>query len=91
MISIPLYIFLILYALYLLIFALFFTINFFHLFHTGGATKFSFIFSLVMMVISILILICTWYYVGDVDWGIKLNIGSGANSTQNINIFDTQF
>ncbi len=81
MISIPLYIFLAIYALFLLVFIFFFFANFFHLFHTGGTTHLSFIVSVMLMALAALVIFATWYLVRNVDWQQTLDIGG---STTNI-------
>lgn len=68
MLIIPLYILLILYAIFLIIFFTFFTINFFHIILTGTTTLGSFIITFIIIALSTLTLYGTWYYLQNIDW-----------------------
>ncbi|MBI2436460.1 MAG: hypothetical protein HYV41_01810 [Candidatus Magasanikbacteria bacterium] len=68
MISIPLYIFLFLYLIFLCIFLVFSAVNFYHVISTASFTTVSFTMSVVVFILTILTLFITWHYIADIDW-----------------------
>lgn len=77
MITIPLYSFLIIFFIYLVIFGLFFLINFGHLFQTAALTFTSFFVAILLIAASLVVLWGTWYFLSDVNW------------QQSVTVFDT--
>jgi len=86
MISIPLYIFLLIYAAFLLVFIFFFFANFFHLFHMGGTTVTSFLVTIILVALTVAVLLLTTYSLRTVSWSDTLNLGGDA-----YNIFNPIF
>lgn len=85
MLIIPLYTLLIIYAVFLLVFFTFFTINVWHIFFTGTNTFNSFLVTLIVVALSAATLFGTWYFLQGVDWQqplINLNLGSVTNIFQ---------
>lgn len=78
MITIPLYTFLGLYALFLLGIAVFFFINVAHLAHTGTLTLVSFIATLAFLIFSTLILWETYTLLQAVNWQTPIVVWNGA-------------
>ncbi len=79
MLTIPLYILLIIYAIFLIVFFTFFVINLFHIIFTGTNTFTSFIATVLVISLSVLTLYTTWYYLQNTDW------------TQSVTIFDASW
>ncbi len=77
MFTIPLYILLIAYAVFLGIFFIFFIINLLHIVLTGTTTFTSFIATLLVVGLTIFTLFATWYYLQNTDW------------TQTVTLFNT--
>jgi len=78
MLAIPLYVFLIIYFLFLLMFGLFFLINIGHLFQTAALTASSIFVAILLLGVSFLILWTTVYLLGDVDWQQSVTIFNPA-------------
>lgn len=81
MISIPLYIFLLIYFAFLFIFVFFSITNLLHMFQTGGLTLLSFIVTFVVAIVTIYTLFLTWYFLQGTNWQqtLDLNIFSSSN------------
>lgn len=77
MVTIPLYIFLIIFFLFLIVFGLFFLINIGHLFQTAALTFASVLVAILLISASLLVLWGAWYMLSDVNW------------QQSVTIFDT--
>lgn len=74
MLSIPLFIFLLLYLVFLAILAIFFLINFSHLVHTGGATIMGALFTLLILTLAVSALFATAYFTQGTDWRYALTL-----------------
>jgi uncharacterized membrane protein YhhN len=70
--NIPLYIFLVIYAFFLIAFILFFIINIGHLYNTGTFTPLSMSITLIVIVLSAAVLFTTWTQAQLVDWSQPL-------------------
>ncbi len=68
MLSLPLYILLIAYAIFLIIFFIFFITNLLHIIFTGTTTFSSFIATFIVMTLTALTIYGTWYYLQNTDW-----------------------
>ncbi|MBT3418904.1 MAG: hypothetical protein HOC34_01720 [Candidatus Magasanikbacteria bacterium] len=77
MITIPFYIFLLLYLLFVGAFAIFLFINLFHIFDSASLTLASFIFTFFIFALTILVLFFTWELV------------SAISLTEPVTIFDS--
>jgi hypothetical protein len=88
MLVIPLYILLILYALFLLVFITFFFINLIHIVSTGTTTVGSFFVTLLVISFSAVTMLATWKYLPSADWKeplISFDISSLTNIFQSGN------
>ncbi|MFA5061588.1 MAG: hypothetical protein WC526_00345 [Patescibacteria group bacterium] len=68
MISIPLYIFLIIYFIFLFIFAIFFITNLLHIVLTGTTTFSGLIVTLIIICLSLFVVFETWNILQNIDW-----------------------
>lgn len=75
MFSIPLYIFLVPYALVVFVFALFSLINLFHLVKFGEGIFADFIATAFYLGVSVLIFYVSWQYLGKFNWQETIDIG----------------
>lgn len=82
MISVPLSIFLIPYALVLFVFALFSLINLFHLVKFGEGIFADFIATAVYLGFSVLILYMSWQYLSGFNWKETIDIGLPTAGSQ---------
>lgn len=71
MITIPLYIFLVLFAVVTIICFIFFGIIVYHLAHGGSLTFTSFAFTSFILCVAILVLWGVWFLLGDISWGTE--------------------
>ena len=83
MISFPISLLLIPYAIFLIVFLVFAIVNVYHLIHYGQTTKVSFGVTFVFFAMTALILFLTWKGLQGVDWTYPIDIafptfGSGA-------------
>lgn len=74
MLSLPLSIFLVIYALLLASLGFFAVINIFHLIQTGSLTMTSFVVTLAVMVLTAFTLYGVWYLLQGTDWAQPLTI-----------------
>ena len=74
MITIPLYIFLFVYLLYLCIFFVFAIINFYHIIITGSFTFTSFLVSFFVFTLAILTFYFTYDFLLQINWQTKIII-----------------
>ncbi|MDD2758463.1 MAG: hypothetical protein PHD72_03790 [Patescibacteria group bacterium] len=79
MLTLPLYVFLIIYFVFLFFFGLFFLINIAHLYQTAALTVASFIVTLIMLAAIAIIIWATWYLLQNTDW------------TQTVTLFDSSW
>lgn len=80
MFSIPLYIFLIPYALVLFVFALFSLINLFHIVKFGEGIFADFIATAAYLGVAALILFVSWQYLSGFNWKETIDIGFQTGS-----------
>ena len=78
MITIPLFGFIIIYAVALAILGIFFTINFFHIILTGTTTISSFFITLFALASVALIIYGTWYFLQGIDLSQQITIWNKA-------------
>lgn len=78
MLSIPLYAFLLIYFLFLVIFCLFFLINIGHLFQTAALTGASLFVAILMIAASSIVIWATWYLLQNADWQQGVTIFDSA-------------
>lgn len=76
MVSIPLYIFLFIYLLFLAVFAIFMFINLYHLVASGSLTLTSFFVTFFLLAFAFLVLYSTWQLIQSVDWRTPVAIFS---------------
>lgn len=69
MITIPLYVFLLIYFVFLLIFFLFTGINIYHIFASASFTSVSFVMSMVVIFLTLATFYLTAMLLGGVQWG----------------------
>ncbi len=74
MITISLYSLLFAYFAFLILFAVFAAVNLSHLFHTGALTFTSFVITIIMGVVVLLIFYATWYLLQDINWQAPLTV-----------------
>lgn len=74
MITVPLYVLLFLYFIFLAVFTVFSCINLWHVYSTGNLTFTSFLITLVVGIFTVLILYATWYLLQDVVWTERFTI-----------------
>jgi len=74
MLSIPLYGILIFYALILLMLAIFFLVNFFHIILTGTTTFTSLLMTLFVIIFATAVLLGAWYLLKNLEWGNFITI-----------------
>ncbi|MFA5128242.1 MAG: hypothetical protein WC457_04590 [Patescibacteria group bacterium] len=74
MLTIPLYSFLIIYAILFLFFVFFFLVNVGHIVATGSITFGSFIMTMFILLASLAVLWFTWYILQNMDWTQGLTI-----------------
>ena len=74
MFTLPLYVILFLYLIYLAIFAIFSVINFYHIVTSGSFTIPSFAASFVVFTLTFLTLYFTWTLLAGVDWQQPITI-----------------
>lgn len=68
MISIPLYVALIGYFIFLFVFLVFFITNLMHIILTGATTSTSFVITLAVFTITVFTIFGTWYFLQNADW-----------------------
>lgn len=73
-ITIPLFIFLILYGLFLVVFAIFSLINITHIINTGSSSWASLLITFLIIALTILIFFGTWYFLRHTDWSYTVTI-----------------
>jgi len=74
MLTIPLYIFLFIYLLFLCVFVIFSIINFYHIVITAAFTLSSFIVTFFIFTLTILTLYFTWQLLLNVNWQIPVTL-----------------
>jgi len=72
--ALPLYVFLFLFFGFLVIFAIFFLIDLYHLFETSSLTLTSLFITILVMAVSVITLFAVWYLLQDVDWQTQITI-----------------
>jgi hypothetical protein len=85
LITIPLYIILFLYLIFLAIFAVFSLINIYHIVMSASFTLASFVITFFVFILTVLTLFFTWYLLQDVYWQTPILI---FNLDWAIRIFD---
>lgn len=85
MITIPISSFLIIYFIILIILAIFFAVNFFHIVLTGTNTFSSFVATLFVVAALALILFGTWYFLQGLNWSQTITIWDNAWFNQSAN------
>lgn len=78
MISIPLYIFLIIYFVFLFVFTIFFLINLLHIVLTGTTTFAGFVVTLLVICLSLFVIFETWNILQNMDWSQPIIINYNA-------------
>ncbi len=78
MITIPLYSLLVIYAVFLIVFVIFFAINFFHIILTGTTSFSSFLVTLFVTAFFALIIFGTWYLLQSTDWTQQITIWNSS-------------
>lgn len=76
MFTIPLYIFLFIYFLFLAFFAVLSILNFYHVAVTASFTMASFIVSFFTFTLTILTIYFTWYLLQNIDWRMGVTLFS---------------
>lgn len=74
MITIPLYFILIVYFILLFVLIVFFITNICHIILTGTTTFASFLITLFILALSILVLFAAWYLLQDTNWNQPITI-----------------
>ena len=74
MISIPLYVFLFIYLVFLAIFAAFSLVNIYHIIMSASFTLASFVTSFFIGLLTVLTLYYTWYLLADVNWQLVVTL-----------------
>lgn len=74
MLSIPLYSFLLAYAVFLIVFVIFFLVNFFHILLTGTTSFSSFLVTIFVVALSAFIIFTTWNLLQATDWTQSITI-----------------
>jgi len=87
MLSVPLYSLLVIYALFLIVFIVFFAVNFFHILLTGTNSFSSFLVTIFVITVSALIIFVTWDLLQGTDWTQPVIIWGGSWSGNQNNIF----
>jgi len=78
MLTVPLYIFLFIYLLFLCVFTILSLINLYHIVSTGTFTFVSFIMTFFTFVATVLTLYFTWHLLSGIDWQQPLTLFDGS-------------
>lgn len=68
MLTVPIYIFLFAYFIFLAIFAFFSIVNIAHMFHTGALTFVSFSVTIIVGIMATVVFYATWFLLQNIDW-----------------------
>lgn len=86
MITIPLFVILFIYLLYLVVIGVFTYVNFSHLFHNGALTILSFTVTLLVTVSAAVILFLTFATLAEVDWKQPLTLWNNDWISNTLNL-----
>lgn len=86
MLTIPISVFLIIYFVILVLLAIFFAVNFFHILLTGTTTFSSFVATIFVFAAVALVLFGTWYFLRGIDWSQTITIWDNSWFSQTLNV-----
>lgn len=87
MFTVPIYVFLFAYFIFLALFTFFSIVNIAHMFHTGALTFVSFSVTIIITLVTFFIFYTTWWLLQTVDWQQTITIFDKAWFISNNNYF----